>query len=369
VVEALAEALSQAEEMAGQVVPLEDQALEALGGRRGVRRRRERGDRVGLRGIGGGPRPEVLVLLGLGAGGRSSEAGESAFNDNGGSESMSEPLPASEPALRLGVFAAVFALMALWELAAARRQPGPAKPRRWLANLALSVVDSLVVRLVLPTATVGMAILVAERGWGLFHRWPPPPAVAAVASVVLLDLAIYAQHVVFHAVPALWRVHRVHHSDVEVDVSTGIRFHPAEILLSLAFQCAVIAALGPPPGAVFAFAVLLNATAMFSHGNVRLPARMDRWLRRLLVTPDMHRVHHSVDPEESQRNFGFNLSCWDRLFGTYRAEPRHGHRGMILGVAGLEEAEPRGLGALLLLPFARRRRRPDAGADPLSSRR
>ncbi|MCP4205252.1 MAG: sterol desaturase family protein [bacterium] len=264
---------------------------------------------------------------------------------------MTDWLLSHEPALRLGSFTAVFAIMALWELIAERRDLGQSRSKRWFANLGISVVDSLLVRLLFPAAAVGLALVAESEGWGLLHRIDLPFALAVIASVILLDLAIYLQHVMFHAVPVLWRLHMVHHSDQDFDLTTGIRFHPVEIVLSIVIKFAVIAALGPPPAAVFLFAVLLNATSMFNHGNVRLPIGFDRWLRWILVTPDMHRVHHSVEIDESNSNFGFNLPWWDRLFGTYRAQPRAGHEGMQLGVEQLEQPEPRGLLGLLVLPF------------------
>jgi len=257
-----------------------------------------------------------------------------------------------EPALRLGTFLAVFALMALWELLAARRELYQPRQKRWFANLGISVLDSLLARLLFPAAAVGLALFAESEGWGLLHRFPLPFGLSVILSVVLLDLAIYLQHVMFHAVPVLWRFHMVHHADQDFDLTTGIRFHPIEIILSIVIKFGVIAALGPPPAAVFLFAVILNATSMFNHGNVRLPIRIDRWLRWILVTPDMHRVHHSVEVDESNSNFGFNLPWWDRLFGTYCPQPRAGHDKMLLGVEHLLQPEPRGLFGLIALPFA-----------------
>jgi sterol desaturase/sphingolipid hydroxylase (fatty acid hydroxylase superfamily) len=221
----------------------------------------------------------------------------------------------------------------------------------------------MVVRLLFPAAAVGLAAVAEVEGWGLLRRVEVPAAVAIVLSVILLDLAIYLQHVMFHAVPLLWRIHMVHHSDQDVDATTGVRFHPVEILLSMLVKFGVIAALGPPVAAVFLFEVLLNATSMFNHGNVRLAEPLDRWLRRVLVTPDMHRVHHSVEVDESNCNFGFNLPWWDRLFGTYRAQPRAGHTAMSLGVEHLLLPEARGLLRLLALPFGAA-----AGPHPIAQR-
>ena len=207
---------------------------------------------------------------------------------------------------------------------------------------------------------MGFALLAERESWGAFNRLPVPFALAVLLSLVLLDLAIYGQHLLFHAVPALWRVHRVHHSDQDVDVTTGILFHPIEIILSLVIKFGVIVVLGPPVAAVFLFEVVLNATSMFNHGNVRLPAPIERRLRWFLVTPDMHRVHHSVELDESNSNFGFNLPWWDRLFGTYRAQPRGGHQGVVLGVEGLRQQRPRGLLGLVALPFLSKRHKPAA---------
>ena len=264
---------------------------------------------------------------------------------------MTDWILSHEPGLRLGSFGAVLAIMALWELIAKRRELGQSKPKRWFANLGISVVDSLLVRLLFPAAAVGLALFAESEGWGLLHRIDLPFTLSVIVSVILLDLAIYLQHVMFHAVPALWRLHMVHHSDQDFDLTTGIRFHPVEIVLSIVIKFAVIAALGPPAVAVLLFAVLLNATSMFNHGNVSLPIGLDRWLRWILVTPDMHRVHHSVEIDESNSNFGFNLPWWDRLFGTYRAQPRAGHEAMQLGVEQLQQEEARGLVGLLTLPF------------------
>jgi sterol desaturase/sphingolipid hydroxylase (fatty acid hydroxylase superfamily) len=222
-------------------------------------------------------------------------------------------LLAREPLIRLSAFAAILAAMALWELAAPRRGQQIPRGRRWPNNLGVVAVDTLLVRLVFPAAAVGLAVFVEERGWGVFQTFDVPYPLALVASVILLDLAIYLQHVLFHAVPALWRLHRMHHADLEFDVTTGVRFHPIEILLSMLIKFGVVAALGTPAVAVLVFEVLLNATSMFNHGNVRLPDRLDRVMRWIVVTPEMHRVHHSVVTRETNSNFGFNLPWWDTL--------------------------------------------------------
>lgn len=248
-----------------------------------------------------------------------------------------EWLFAHEPAVRLAAFAGVLALMAAWEWRAARRTPAGPRGRRWARNLGLIALDSALVRLVFPLTAVGVGAYTEAHGIGLLAWTGWPAAVAVPLAMIALDAAIYAQHRAMHAVPALWRLHRVHHSDLDVDSSTGVRFHPLEILLSMAFKLVVIIALGAPALAVLLFELLLNAGSLFSHGNVRLPRQLDAALRRLIVTPDVHRIHHSPRDDEANRNFGFNLIVWDRLFGTYRAQPQAGHAVMPLGVSGFRD--------------------------------
>jgi len=265
---------------------------------------------------------------------------------------MRDTLLQHEPLVRLAAFTGVFVLMALWEVIAPRRTPTVSKAVRWASNLGIVALNTVVVRLVFPTAAVGVALVAEERGWGLLHQLGLSPWLAVVVAVVALDLAIYLQHVLFHAVPALWRLHRVHHADLDFDLTTGARFHPIEILLSMLIKLAVVVLLGAPAVAVIVFEVLLNATAMFNHANVRLPEGLDRALRWLVVTPDMHRVHHSVEDDETNSNFGFNLPWWDRLLGTYRAQPRGGHQGMTIGIRTYRD--PRlcaWLPGMLVLPF------------------
>jgi sterol desaturase/sphingolipid hydroxylase (fatty acid hydroxylase superfamily) len=237
-----------------------------------------------------------------------------------------------EPAIRLTSFLGIFAVMAVWELLAPRRVLSQSKRQRWFNNLGLVVFNTALLRLVFPLAAVGMATTAELNGWGLFNRVEAPWWLALSASVIILDGAIYLQHVMFHAVPLFWRLHRVHHADLDFDVTTGSRFHPVEILLSMLIKFAVIVLLGPPIVAVVVFEVLLNASSMFNHSNVRLPSALDALLRWLIVTPDMHRVHHSHLDHETNSNFGFNLSIWDRLFGTYRNQPQEGHEGMVIGI-------------------------------------
>jgi sterol desaturase/sphingolipid hydroxylase (fatty acid hydroxylase superfamily) len=253
--------------------------------------------------------------------------------------------------IRLAAFLGVFASVALWELAAPRRKALYGRHARWPHNLGLLLVDALVVRLVAPGAVIAVALAAEARGWGLLNLFAVPSWVAFPVGIVLLDLVVYFQHVMFHAVPTLWRLHRVHHADLEFDVTTGTRFHPIEILLSLLVKCAAVAAFGTPAIAVLVFEVLLNATAMFNHANASLPAKADRWVRWLVVTPDMHRVHHSILYDESSSNFGFNVPWWDRLFGTYRAQPRLGHDSMTIGVDAFRSAEDLRLDQLLIQPL------------------
>lgn len=260
-------------------------------------------------------------------------------------------LRAHEPQVRLGIFIGLMLTMAAWEAARPLRVMTQSRLRRWAHNLGLVLVGSVVVRLIFPFAAVGLATLAAERGWGLLNLWSGPSWLELVLAVAALDFVIWAQHVLFHFVPALWRLHRVHHADPDYDFTTGVRFHPLELLLSMGIKFAAVLVLGPSPAAVIVFEVVLNGMAMFNHGNVALPARLDWLLRWVVVTPAMHRVHHSVVPEETNSNFGFNLSWWDRLLGTARAEPRAGQLGMTIGVEEVR-AEPSFLG-LLLLPFRR----------------
>ena len=257
-----------------------------------------------------------------------------------------------EKIIRLGFFLGIFLLMALWELIAPRRQLIIPKLLRWGNNLALVVLNTFILRLLFPAAAVGMATFANQQGWGLFNYYETPLLIAAILSVVIMDAIIYLQHVMVHAVPALWRLHRVHHADPDFDVTTGSRFHPLEIILSMLIKFAVIVVLGPPVVAVIVFEILLNATAMFNHSNVRLNLTLDKYLRLFVVTPDMHRVHHSVEADETNSNFGFNLPWWDRLFGTYRAQPRAGHEKMAIGIHQYNRPEQVSwLHKMLLLPF------------------
>ncbi|MCB1778204.1 MAG: sterol desaturase family protein, partial [Candidatus Competibacteraceae bacterium] len=276
----------------------------------------------------------------------------------------------NETILRLGCFMTVLLGMMLWEWRAPRRNLTLARIRRWPANLGIIVVDSFVLRFVFPILAVGAAGLAEVNGWGLLHWLNVPFWLAVGATLLLLDLAIYAQHVVFHKVPALWRLHRMHHTDLDFDVTTALRFHPLEMVLSMLIKLALVVLLGAPPVAVMLFEVVLNATAMFNHGNVSLPNGLDRRLRWVLVTPDMHRVHHSVRREETDSNFGFNLPWWDRWFGTYQDQPHDGHTGMTIGLENFRDERATGLYGLLVQPFlnveasSRRHDEREAGSQP-----
>ena len=256
-----------------------------------------------------------------------------------------------EPFVRLGAFLGVFAAVAAWEILAPRRTLTAARRARWPGNLGIVLLNTLIVRAILPAGAVGIALAAEAKEFGLLHAVAMPFWLKAVIGFLLLDLAIYLQHVLFHAVPALWRLHRMHHADLGFDVTTGARFHPIEIVFSMLVKAAAIAALGAPTVAVLAFEVALSATAMFNHANARLPLGLDRWVRLLVVTPDMHRVHHSAVPAETNSNFGFNLPWWDRLFGTYRAQPAAGHEAMTLGLAVFRDARELRLDKMLTQPF------------------
>jgi sterol desaturase/sphingolipid hydroxylase (fatty acid hydroxylase superfamily) len=264
---------------------------------------------------------------------------------------MTDLLLANEPLIRVAFFLGILVAMAIWEVAAPRRRREIPRLIRWSNNLGVVVIDTILVRLTFPVVAVGLAVTAEAQGWGLFNIFDVPFWLAFLLSVLALDLAIYLQHIMFHAVPALWRLHRMHHADLEFDVSTGLRFHPVEILLSMGIKLAVVVCLGPPALAVLVFEVLLNATSMFNHSNVQMPPVVDRLLRRVVVTPDMHRVHHSIHPSETNSNFGFNLPWWDRLFGTFRAQPRDGHEQMTIGIDRFRTRRDLWIDRLLSQPF------------------
>lgn len=266
--------------------------------------------------------------------------------------SFSEFVTQYEIGIRLSFFFGIFAIVAFWEIVAPRRALTISRAVRWTNNLGLVFLNSLLLRLLFPAAAVGVAAFAVEQGWGLLNYYQLPFTLGVALAVVAMDFIIYLQHVLVHAVPALWRLHRVHHADLDYDVTTGARFHPVEIILSMLIKFATILVLGPPVIAVVIFEVVLNAMAMFNHGNLRLPLGLDRVLRLIIVTPDMHRVHHSVEDNEANSNFGFNLSIWDRIFGTYIAQPREGHLGMTIGIHHYRDPKQVSwLPGMLILPF------------------
>jgi len=259
-----------------------------------------------------------------------------------------------ESLIRLGLFLFVFTILTLWELVYPRRPLNYSKSHRWFSNLSLSLLSQLALRLCFPVLAVGFALVAQQRGWGLFNVTDTPALAAAVICFVLLDLAIYIQHRVFHRIEWLWRLHRVHHTDLDFDVTTAVRFHPVEIVLSMAIKIALLVLLGAPPVAVLAFELALNLTALFNHSNISLPVKLDRLLRLVVVTPDMHRVHHSVIATETDSNFGFNLPWWDYVLNTYCAQPMEGHGGMTIGLSEYRKESDLALPGLLMQPFRRR---------------
>ncbi|MBE9515634.1 MAG: sterol desaturase family protein [Proteobacteria bacterium] len=263
-----------------------------------------------------------------------------------------ETIAANETTIRLSFFFGILAIMALWEILAPKRALTVSKLMRWTNNLGLVFFNSFILRLIFPAAAVGVAAFASEQGWGLLNYYTLPLGFAVLLSIIAMDFIIYLQHVLVHAVPALWRLHRVHHADLDYDVTTGARFHTIEIILSMLIKFATIIVLGAPVVAVIIFEVVLNAMAMFNHGNVGLPKSLDKALRWFVVTPDMHRVHHSIEDDEANSNFGFNLSCWDRLFGTYRDQPRNGHIGMTIGIRKFRDPKQASwITGMLAMPF------------------
>jgi len=257
----------------------------------------------------------------------------------------------SEPIVRLAFFLGVFIILAVWEVFAPRRPQRYGRWLRWPSNLMLVIIDTAVVRLFFPFAAVGMAFVAQAQGWGLLNAFDLPFLIKVGVAFLILDLAIYCQHRIFHSLPWLWRLHRVHHADLEFDVTTGVRFHPVEILLSMGIKFLVIAVLGAPPLAVLVFEIMLNATSMFSHANISIKPSFEKTLRLIVVTPEMHRVHHSIHRKETNSNFGFNLPWWDWLLKTYRAQPRDGHLQMTIGLEEFRDGKELKLYRMLLQPF------------------
>ena len=257
----------------------------------------------------------------------------------------------TEPLIRLGFFFGILVIMFLWEMAAPRRPLSTSKITRWISNLGMVMIDSITVRLIFPAALTGVTILAQQRGWGLFNQLELSDVSKIIFSVLILDLAIYLQHVMFHSAPLLWRLHMVHHSDMDIDVTTGVRFHPIEIMLSLGIKMMAVILIGAPPASVLIFEIILNGTSMFNHGNVRYYQWIESFLRLLVVTPEMHRVHHSTIRWETNSNLGFNFPWWDRLFGTYRDQPAKGHLEMTIGLDQYKEPQKLTLPWLIVLPF------------------
>ncbi len=270
----------------------------------------------------------------------------------------------TESVVRFSAFFGVLVVMAIWEAAAPRRERQIPRLLRWTNNFGVAAINALLVRLIFPGALIALAQLAQARGWGALNSFEAPVWCEFFVAMLALDLTIYLQHWAFHRAPPLWRLHRMHHADLEFDVSTGLRFHPLEILLSVGVKAAAIIVLGPPAAAVLAFEVLLNAASLFNHGNVRIPRRLDRLLRLAIVTPDMHRVHHSVHADEMNSNFGFNLPWWDRAFGTYRAQPRDGHATMAIGLKSFRSPRQLWLHRMLVQPFLSDRHPPTRAREP-----
>ncbi len=256
----------------------------------------------------------------------------------------------SEAAVRMTVFILVFAAMAVWEMAAPRRILAAGKAGRWFTNLLIVLINTILVRVIFPVMPVALAVVAGARGWGLLNSINAPSWLEFIFALVLLDLSVYLQHVMYHVLPPLWRLHLVHHADLDIDVTTGLRYHPVEIILSLMVRLSAVAVIGPDPLAVAVYEIVLNGMLMFNHGNVRMPAGADGVLRYFAVTPDMHRVHHSAVIPETNSNFGLTLSWWDRIFGTYRGEPAAGREGMKIGLAQYRDEGELSLPRLMILP-------------------
>ena len=260
-------------------------------------------------------------------------------------------LIANETIIRLSFFFGIFILVGVWELIVPRRQLNFSKPVRWYSNIGIVFFNSLVLKLIFPIMATGLAFFAMGKGWGLFNNIELPFFIRVVTSMLLLDGAIYIQHAMFHSLPLLWRFHRMHHTDMDLDVSSGARFHPVEIIISMGIKLSVIVVPGPPVTAVILFEVLLNFTAMFNHGDIYISPKIDRILRCFVVTPDMHRVHHSVSAKETNSNFGFNFPWWDTMFGTYKAQPEKGHSSMTIGISKFRNPENLHLHRMLIQPF------------------
>ena len=264
---------------------------------------------------------------------------------------ISEFIVLHEATIRMAFFVGIFGIVALLELAVSRRPLTISKAGRWFTNIGIVIINTVVLRVLVPAGALGISVWIGRQGWGAFNYMNWPIWIEVILSVILLDFVIYLQHLMFHAVPLLWRLHMMHHADLDYDLTTGTRFHPIEIIISMGIKASAISVLGASPVAVIIFEVLLNGTAMFNHGNLYIPLGIDRILRLMVVTPDMHRVHHSVFPSETNSNFGFNLPWWDRLMGTYRAQPTKGHDGMTIGLNQFRDPARLTLPRIIALPF------------------
>ena len=264
---------------------------------------------------------------------------------------MTDLIITHEPYLRFGVFVSVLFLMIIAETVLPKKARTLPRAHRWLTNFLFVAVDTIFVRLLFPIVAVGVAIIATEENWGLFNLTALPIWIEVFLAIIVLDMMIYWQHVASHHIPVLWRMHKVHHADRDIDVTTGSRFHPIEIGLSMGYKMLLVVLLGPPVLAVILFEIILNGCAMFNHSNIKLPVKADRVLRWFIVTPDMHRIHHSTKMTETNSNFGFSLSLWDRLFGSYIQEPEKGHDGMKIGLSEYQDKAPASLIWSLVLPF------------------
>ena len=256
-----------------------------------------------------------------------------------------------ESYIRLGSFLGIFALLTIWEISSPKRELLQLRRFRWFSNIGLVVLSSVLIRFILPTAAVGVALHVEQEQLGFLNLYELPFIVQFIFAFILMDLAIYFQHVMFHALPLFWRFHRVHHSDLDCDITTGLRFHPFEMIISIVFKFLIIASIGAPVLAVVFFEIILNAASMFTHSNIKIPSAIEKMVRWFIVTPDMHRIHHSIKENETNSNFGFFISIWDRLLGTYIQEPEQGHDNMQIGLQRFREPKWQNLRWLIYLPF------------------
>lgn len=277
---------------------------------------------------------------------------------------MSQWIIINEDILRLSILLSSLAIMILWELRRPARKLRYPRRLRWYSNFGIVALNAIILRVMMPVLATGSAFWAEQQGWGILHQSSWPTAINIIIAFLLLDMAMYFQHVLVHAVPLFWRFHRMHHADLDIDTSTGLRFHPVEIVVSMALKISFIITIGAPVLAVLLFEISLSSSSIFNHGNVRLPSRLELLVRRLIVTPDMHRIHHSMISEETNSNYGFSLSIWDHMFGTYRAQPVAGHVDMDIGVEHFRSAKDLHLHRMLIQPFrsvshTNQRREPD----------